>query len=88
MFLVFSPFYFPYFGSSLLSLLRILFQIDHLFPLHLFGLVDFYLAPSSAAYFCLLILVNLLCFGSPFTGCRFVVSDVFGVCPQCLRLVQ
>ena len=48
---VFSPFYFQDFRSSLLSLLCILFQVDCLFPLYLFGLVCFYLAPSCAAYF-------------------------------------
>ena len=51
MFLVFSVFYFEDFGSSLLSLLWILFQVDCLFPIHLFGLVVFYLAPSSAVCF-------------------------------------
>ena len=51
MFLVFSPFCFWDFGSSLLSLLWILFQVDCLFHLHLFGLVGFYLAPSSVTYF-------------------------------------
>ena len=45
------PFYFRDSGSSLLSLLWILFQVDCLFPLHLFGLVSFYLAPSSVTYF-------------------------------------
>ena len=45
------PFYFWDSGSSLLSLLWILFQVDCLFPLHLFGLVGFYLAPSSVTYF-------------------------------------
>ena len=44
-------FYFQDFRSSLLSLLWILFRVDCLFPFHLFGLLGFYLAPSSAAYF-------------------------------------
>ena len=51
MFLIFSPFYFQDFGSSLLSLLWIVFQVDCLFLLHLFVLVGFYLAPSTAVYF-------------------------------------
>ena len=40
-------------------------------------------------FLCLLILLNLLCLGGLlFPGCRFVVSVVFGVCPQWVRLVQ
>ena len=38
------------FGSSLLLLLWILFQVCCLFPLHLFALVGFYLNPSSVTY--------------------------------------
>ena len=41
MFLLFSPFCFRDFASSLLSLLWILFQVGCLFCLHLFGLVGF-----------------------------------------------
>jgi len=41
-FLAFSPFYFQGFWTSLLSLFWILFQVDCLFPLRLFGL-GFYL---------------------------------------------
>ena len=67
----------------------ILFQVDCLFPLHLFGLVGFYLAPSSAAYFsvfsfCLTYFVWVLFFA----GGRVVFPVVFGVCPQWVRLVQ
>ena len=51
MFLVFSPFCFWDFGSSLLSLLWILFQVGCLFHLHLFDLVGFYLAPLSNIFF-------------------------------------
>ena len=65
-FLIFSPFYSQDFGSSLLSLAWIIFQVHCLLPLHLFGLLGFYLAPSSAVCFCLLILLKLLCLGSPF----------------------
>ena len=39
------------FGSSLLSLFWILFQVDSLSPPVLFGLVDFYHVPSLAGYF-------------------------------------
>ena len=89
MFLIFSPFYFQDVGSSLPSLLLILFHVDCLFPLHLFGLVGFYLAPSSAVYisvfsFCLTYYV----LGLVFTGCRFIVPIVFGFCSQLLRVVQ
>ena len=44
-------FSFQFFGSSLLSLFWILFQVGCLFNFHLFGLVGFYLAPSSVTYF-------------------------------------
>ena len=40
-------FYFQDLGSSLLSLLWIIFQVDCLFPPHLFGLLGFYLAPCN-----------------------------------------
>ena len=46
----FSLFYFQVFGASLPSLFSILFQIDRLFPLHLFGLVSFYLVLSFVLY--------------------------------------
>ena len=45
------PFYFWDFGSSLLSFFWILFQVDCIFPCHLFGLVEFYHVPSSAPCF-------------------------------------
>ena len=61
MLLAFSPFYFQDFGSSFISLLWVLFQVDCIFPLHLFGLVGFHLAPSSAMYFS----VSLSSFLSP-----------------------
>jgi len=59
------PFYFWDLRLSLASLLSILFWEDSLFPLHLFGFVDFYLTPSCislSSHF------NLLCLQSPF--CR------------------
>ena len=51
--------------------------------------MDFYLAPSSAVYFsvfsfCLTYFVR----GLLFADCRFVVPVVFGVCPQCVRLIH
>ena len=49
--LAFSPFYFWDCGSSLLSLLWILFQVVGLFPLCLFGVVGFYLVSKFAQYF-------------------------------------
>ena len=89
MFLVFSPFYFQDFGSSVLSLLCILFQVDFVFPLHLFGLVGVYLASSSAAYFSVFSFCLTYCvWGLLFTACRFIVPVVSGVCPPWVRLVQ
>ena len=88
-FLVFSPFYFQDFWSSLLSLPWILFQVDCLFHLHLFGLLGFYLAPSSAVCFCVFSFCLTYCvWGLLFSGCSFVVPFVFGVCPYWARLVQ
>ena len=34
------------------------------------------------------ILISYCVWGLLFTGCRFVVPVVFGICPQRLRLVQ
>ena len=80
---------FTRFGSSLLPLLWILFQVDCLFPLHLFGLMGFYLAPSSAVYFSVFSFHLTYCvWGLLFTGCVFMVPVVFRFCPQWLRLVQ
>ena len=31
-------------------------------------------------FLCLLILLNLMCFGSPFAGSRFIAPFAFGVC--------
>ena len=62
-----APFYFQDFGSSLLSLLWILFQV--LLPLHLFSLVGFYHVPSTAICFSLFSFYLMCCvWGSPF--CR------------------
>ena len=77
------------FRSSLLSLLWILFQVDCLFPRHLFGLVGFYLAPSSAAYFSVFSFCLIYCvWGLLSAGCRVVVPLTSGVCLQWVRLVQ
>ena len=62
---------------------------DCLFILHLFGLVGFYLAPSSAVCFSVFSVCLTYCvWDLLFAGCRFVVPIVFGVCPQWLRLGQ
>ena len=80
---------FPIFCISLLSLLWIIFQVDCLFPLHLFGLLGFYLAPSSAVCFSVFSFCLTYCVsGLLFAGCRLVVIIVFDVCPQWLRFVQ
>ena len=51
-----------------------------LFPLHLFVLVGFYLAPSSAAYFSVFSFCLTYCvWGLLFAGCRFLVPVIFGV---------
>ena len=87
-FFVFSPFYFQDFGSSLLSLFWIIFQVDWLFPLHLLGLVGYCLDPSSAVCFSVFSFCLTYCvWGLLFTGCRCIVSIVFGVCPQWLSFV-
>ena len=56
---------------------------------HLFGLVGFYLAPSSAVCSSVFSVCLTYCvWGVLFAGCWFIVPVVFGVCPQWLRLVQ
>ena len=47
----YPSYYFQDFGSSLLLLLWILFQVGCLFPLHLLGLISFYFTSSSVTYF-------------------------------------
>ena len=68
---------------SLLWFLWILFQVDCLFLLHIFGLLDFYSFPLSAACssvfsFCL-IYCNLYILSA---GCKVIVTLTCGVCPQ------
>ena len=70
------------FGSSVLSLLWILFQVDCLSLLHLVIFAGFYFAPSIATYssiisFCLTVFVC----GLLSAGCLTVVPLPSGVCP-------
>ena len=70
------------FGSSVLSLLWILFQVDCLSLLHLVIFAGFYFAPSIATYssiisFCLTVFVC----GLLSAGCLTVVPLASGVCP-------
>ena len=87
-------FYFLYSISKILDHLychysEFFFQVNCLFPVHLFGLVGFHLALSSAVCFSVFSFCLTYCVWSLlFAGCRFVVPVVFGVCPQWLRLVQ
>ena len=54
------------------------FSCRSLFPLHLFGLVGFYLAPSSAVCFSVFSFCLTYCvWGLFFAGCRFVVPPCF-----------
>ena len=88
------PFYFQDFESFLLSLLWILFQIDCLFPLHLFGLMGFYLCFFIWGMFlCLFIFFNLLCLWSPFFGLDGYSTQLWSLPPwmgldQCLVKVS
>ena len=80
---------FPRFWIIFTIITLILFQVDCLFPPHLFGLMGFYLAPSSAAYFSIFSFCLTFCvWGLLFTGCRLIVPIVFSVCPQWVRLVH
>ena len=62
------PFYFQDFVSSLSSLICILFQVDYLVLLHLFGLWVFTVFFICFMFLGLFILFKLLCLGSHF--CR------------------
>ena len=76
------PFFFWDLGSSLLSLLSIIFQVDCLSPLHLVFLVSFYLAVSSARYFFVFSFCHTYCVcGLLSAGCRIVAPLASGVCP-------
>ena len=75
------PFFFWNLGSSLLSLLWIIFQVDCLSPLHLVVLPGFYLVPSSEAYSSAISLCLIFCdcsFCS--TGFKVLVLLVSAVC--------
>ena len=69
------------FGSSVLSLLWILFQVDCLYPLHLVIFVGFYFAPSTATYLSIIsfCLTYCFCVWSPF--CRLHDCSSFRFCP-------
>lgn len=69
-------------GSSLLSIFWIIFLGDCLFTLHLFGLVDFYLLPSSATYFSIISFCLTGCISS-FLSADYsvIVLLASGVCP-------
>ena len=74
-------FFFQDLGSSLLSLLWIIFQEDCLSPLHLVFLLEFYLVLSSGKYFsavsfCVTFCVCSLCS----SGNKIIVPLAFGVC--------
>ena len=75
-----------FWGSSLLSLLWNLFQIDCLFPLHFFGLVGFYHI-SSAASFSVFSSCLIYCeWGLLSTGFKAIVPLVCGICPPWVGL--
>ena len=49
--------------------------------------MGFYLAPSSAVCFCVFSFCLTYCvWGVLFTGCKFVVNVVFGVCPPVAKV--
>ena len=76
------PFCFQDFGLSLLSLFWILFHIDSLFPPHIFGLVDFYLIPSTTGYFSVFSFCLVYCALSLLSpGWKFIVPLNCGVTP-------
>ena len=88
MILEFFPLYFWDLGSSLLSLLCIIFQVVYLFSLHLFGLVGFYLVPSFARYFSVFSFYLTYCvWVLPSPGYRVIVPLIFGLCPWWVRLI-
>ena len=70
------PFFFQDFGSCLLSLHSILFQVDCLSPLSVF----FFVVPSSGTYSSVIPLCLTFCLCSPI-GYRVVIHFSSGVCP-------
>ena len=75
-------------GSSLLSLLWILFQVDCLSPLQLVIFVGFYLVPSFATYFSVISFCLIYCVCDLLsTGCRIIVPLASGVCSLVAEVV-
>ena len=72
-------FYFQDFGLPLLSLLWILFQVDWLFPLYLFGLVGFFHVPSSTVSFSVFSFSLICCLKSPFWSFPGHISFYFWI---------
>ena len=82
-------FYFQDFGSTLLSLFWILFQVECLFPLHSFYLIDFYYVPSSAACLSVFSFCLIYCVWSLLSsGWKVVVPLNCGVCLLWVELRQ
>ena len=76
------PFFFQNLGSSLLSLLCMLFQADCLFQLHLVVLLGFYFVSLSGIFSSAISFsVNFCVYGHSSTGWRIVLLLPFGVCP-------
>ena len=77
-----TPFCFHNFGSSLLSLFWILFQVDSSSPALLFCLVGIiiFLYLLNISFFFFFILFRLLCLLWPFVGWKFVVFLYCGAC--------
>ena len=95
LFLAYSTSYFWGFGTSLLPLFWIIFQVVCWFPLCFFGLVRFYLVSSFVLYFCVFSVFFfffffsiVLHFKSPFPDFRVVSLLPFGFCSQWERLFQ
>ena len=83
-----APLYLQDFRSSLLSILWILFQVDCPFSLHLFGLVGFYHALSSACFFVFSFCLIYCVWGLLFVGLNIIVPLTFEVCLLWVRLDQ
>ena len=76
-----TPFCFQDFGSSLLSLFQILFQVDSRIPLLLFDLVGIYYVPLYAKYFSAFSFPLECCvWGALSVYWKFVVPLYVGAC--------
>ena len=84
---LFFIFIFHNFGSSLLITLNS-FQVDCLFPCHLFGLVGFYCVPSSAACFSVFLVCVVCCVWSLLSTGWKVIVPICGTFPQWVALDQ